>query len=147
MKNSLSRLTFSIPGLLSKLEAGIAEELLGALPGVRRIHVQEAQHTCKVECDESIISAQEFANRLGEESRRPGEPAKDSPALVLKVPRLKTKPTEAVVRAVLSSLPGVAGITIRTDSQQIEVAFHSEGSLTTEKILCELHREGIIAAL
>ncbi len=147
MNNSLSRLTFSVPGLLSKLEAGIAEELLGSLPGVRRIHVQEAQQTCKVECDESIISAQEFANRLCEESRRRDTSANGPPALVLKVPRLKTKPTEAVVRNVLSSLPGVAAIAIRPDSQLIEVAFHSEGSLTTEKILCELHREGIIAAL
>lgn len=143
----LSRLTFSVPGLLSKLEAGIAEELLGSLPGVRRVHVQEAQQTCKVECDESVISAQEFANRLHEESRQRDALAKAAPSLVLKVPRLRTKPTEAVVRSVLSSLPGVAGIAVRPDSQTIEISFHSEGKLTTEKILSELHREGIIAAI
>ena len=144
MKPSLSRLTFFVPGHLSKLEAGFLEERLGSLPGVYRIHFSEAQQACKVECDESVVSAQELANRVWEDSRQRGTSSNDTPALVVKIPRLTTN---LYVGNILCSLPGVSGVVIRPDLQQILVSFHSEGNLTTTLILNELHREGITAAL
>ena len=144
MSRIFTKLSFAIAGPESDLAASSLEQAMNRVPGIIRVSVSAPRKFAKVECDETVISAQEIARWLSDA----GDGNSGIPGLaklVLKVPSLRGGDKALPIEAVLLAIGGVAGVTFRPELQAVEVAFHREGCATSADLIEGLRLQGVVA--
>jgi copper chaperone CopZ len=141
-----TKATYLITGLHCPPCTRTVESSLSRVKGVKSISVDFRTQNAKIEYDESVVPAQTVASLIAGTPHMMGAGMQYGGWLALKVPSITDAASGDKAKATLSKIEGVRSVAVYPKQHSAAVLFTGKGSLSSQKLIEALGKEGIEAS-
>lgn len=145
-QTSSTKATYLVTGLHCPPCTKTVEGSLAKTKGVKSVSVDWRTKNAKIEFDESVLPAQELAQKIAGTPHMMGRGMQYGGWLALKVPSVKDDASGKAVKDALAKTEGISQVATYPAQHSIGIQFSAKGKMSSQEIIDLLAKAGIEAS-